>query len=197
MPPSASVKFPEVVAAVREAEKCLWKIGDALIKECGLPGDHGVNTGALDKLEQCARELRRLGLETYSLDHLRDLRRTAANFSDGDRSPSVSWTVHSEAGDPATLKAAMEAATREGVRFTVTYVKDFKKRQRQGEEHAEDPQSAKTLAMREFDRALADLLDLGVPATEVMEIIHSRCDRAQRWPDFMTAFEEYFLQEAA
>ena len=197
MPPSVSVKFPEVVAAVREAEKCLWKIGDALIKECGPPGDHGVNTGALDKLEQCARELRRLGFETYSLDHLRDLRRTAANFSDGDRSPSASWTVHSEAGDPATLKAAMEAAAREGSPFTVTFVKDFKKRQRQGEEHAEDPQSAKTLAMRAFDRALANLLDLGVPTTEVMEVIHSRYDRAQRWPDFMTAFEEYFLQEAA
>ena len=37
MPPRVSVKFPEVVAAVREAEKCLWKIGDALIKECGPP----------------------------------------------------------------------------------------------------------------------------------------------------------------
>ena len=115
MPPPVSVKFPEVVAAVREAEKCLWKIGDALIKECGPPGDHGVNTGALDKLDQCARELQRLGFETYSRDHLRDLRRTAANFPDGDRSPSVPFTVHLEAGDPATLKAAMEAAARDGV----------------------------------------------------------------------------------
>ena len=104
MPASVSVKFPEVVAAVRAAEKCLWKIGDALIKECGPPGDHGVNTGALDKLDQCARELRRLGLET-SREYLRELRRTAANFPDGDRSPSVPFTVHSEAGDPATLKA--------------------------------------------------------------------------------------------
>ena len=76
-------------------------------------------------------------------------------------------------------------------------MKDFKKRQRQGEEHAEDPQSAKTLAMREIDRALADVIDLGVPTTKVIELIHSRYDRAQRWPDFMTAFEEYFRQEAA
>ena len=51
--------------------------------------------------------------------------------------------------------------------------------------------------MRAFDRALANLIDLGVPTTEVIELIHSRYDRAQRWPDFMTAFEEYFLQEAA
>ena len=190
-------QFPEVVAAVREAEKCLWKIGDALIKECGLPGDHDVNTGVLDKLEKCARELQLLNLETYSLGHLRDLRRTAANFSDGDRSPSVFWTVHSKLVILRTSKAAMEMATREGVRFTVPYVTDFKKRQRQGEEHAEDPQSAKMLAMRALDRALADLLDLGVPTTEVMEVIDSRYERAQRWSDFMTAFEEYFLQEAA
>ena len=91
----------------------------------------------------------------------------------------------------------MEAAAREGVRFTVTFVKDFKKRQRQGEDHAEDRQSAETLAMRALDRELADLLDLGVPEREVIEIIHSRYHRAQRWPDFMTVFEEYFLREAA
>ena len=194
MPPPVSVKFPEVVAAVRAAEECPWKIGDALIKECGRPGDHGVNTGAFDKLEQCARELRRLRLETYSLDHFRDMRRTAANFSDGDRSPSASWTVHSEAGDPATLKAAMEAATREGVKCTVDYVKDFKKRQRQGEERAQDPQSTKTLAMLELETALANVIDLGVPTTEVIDLIQSTY--AQRWPDFVTAFEEYCLREA-
>ena len=106
MPASVSIKFPEVVAAVREAEKCKWKIGDALIKECGRPGDHGVNTGSFDKLDQCARELRRLGLETYSLDYLRDLRRTAAKFSDGDRSPSVDFTLYSEAGDPANFESS-------------------------------------------------------------------------------------------
>ena len=91
----------------------------------------------------------------------------------------------------------MEAAAREGARFTVEYVKDFKKRQRQGEEHAEDPKSTKTLAIRAFDRALGQSIDLGVPETEVIDLIHSRYDRDQRWPDFITAFEEYFLQEAA
>ena len=54
MPSSVSIRFPEVVAAVRAAEDCPWKVGDALIKECGWPGEHGVNTGALDKLEASA-----------------------------------------------------------------------------------------------------------------------------------------------
>ena len=126
MPPPVSVKFPEVVAAVRAAERCLWKIGDALIKECGPPGEPWRQYRRFRQAEQCARELQRLGLETYSLDHLRDLRRTAANFSDGDRSPSASWTVHSEAGDPATLKAAMEAAARERLWLTVEFVKTLR-----------------------------------------------------------------------
>ena len=138
MPPSVSVKFPEVVAAVREAEKCLWKIGDALIKECGPPGDHGVNTGALDKLDQCARELRRLGFETFPRI-FKGPEAHGRQFLGWGSIPIRPFTVHSEAGDPATLKAAMEAAAREGVRFTVDYVKDFKKRQRQGEESRRRP----------------------------------------------------------
>ena len=67
----------------------------------------------------------------------------------------------------------MEAATREGVRCTVDYVKDFKKRQRQGEERAQDPQSTKTLAMLELETALANVIDLGVPTTEVIDLIQS------------------------
>ena len=51
--------------------------------------------------------------------------------------------------------------------------------------------------MREFDTALADVIDLGVRTTEVIDLIHSTYDRAQRWRDFVTAFEEYFLREAA
>ena len=135
-----SVQFPIVVAAVREADRSLWKIGDALIEECGTAGTPWRQYRLLDKLDQCARELRRLGFET-SREYLRDLRRTAANFPDGVRTPSVPFTVHLEAGDPATLKAAMEAAARDGVRPTVDYVKDFKKSQRQGEEYAEDSEA--------------------------------------------------------
>ena len=81
------------------------KSADALIEECGPPGNHGVNTGALDKLDQCGRELRRLGFET-SREYLRDLRRTAANFPDGVRTPSVPFTVHLEAGDPASSESS-------------------------------------------------------------------------------------------
>ena len=39
------------------------------------------------------------------------LRRRAANFSDGDRSPSVTLTLHSTAGDPATLRAGPPASS--------------------------------------------------------------------------------------
>ena len=197
IPPPVSIKFPEVVAAVRVVEERPWKIGDALIKECGRPGEHGVNTGVYAKIRQCSHELRRLNLKGYCFDHLRELWRTAANFPDGERSPSVDFSLYSEAGDPATLKLAMEAADRKGIGITVKYIKHFKKLQRQGEEYVEDRQSAKTIAKLDFETALADLLDLGVPATEVMKIIHASYDVAQRWPDFVAAFEEYCLPEAA
>ena len=59
------------------------------------------------------------------------------------------------------------------------------------------PKSAKTLAMRAFDRALANVLDIDVPMTEVIDLIHSRYDRAQRWRGFLTALAGYFLLEAA
>ena len=87
-----SIKFPEVVAAVRAVEERPWKIGDALIKECGRPGEHGVNTGVYAKIRQCSHELRRLNLKGYCFDHLRELWRTAANFPDGERSPSVDFS---------------------------------------------------------------------------------------------------------
>jgi hypothetical protein len=74
-------KFPRTVAAIEAAETaikkadgCLWSIGDALIEECGLPGPRGVNTGAHSKLNNVARELKRLGYEGYSLVYLRKLR---------------------------------------------------------------------------------------------------------------------------
>ena len=128
IPPPVPIKFPEVVAAVRVVEERPWKIGDALIKECGRPGgEHGVNTGVYAKIRQCSHELRRLNLKGYCFDHLRELWRTAANFPDGERSPSVDFSLYSEAGDPGTLKLAMEAADRKGIGITVKYIKHFKK----------------------------------------------------------------------
>lgn len=130
---SSPAQFPKTIAAVKAregaifaVEDCLWRIGDALIEECGPPGEHGVNTGSNDKLEQCAKELAEAGFKRYGLDMLVKLRRTAAAFPDVKRLTSVSWSVHDIAGDDETLLAAQEfAAEKDGAKLTVNFVKKF------------------------------------------------------------------------
>jgi hypothetical protein len=128
-------KFPKIIKLVREADDAgrradgyLWRIGDALIAECGPPGRHGVNTGTKDKLKQVARELKqaRLG-EDWSLVYLSKLRATAAAFADDKRLSSLPWSVHLVAGKPATLLTINKAAEIQGKRLTVSLAKKLRK----------------------------------------------------------------------
>ena len=159
--------FPLTVAAIRRAAELEKKhsaaqfaIGDALIAECGPPGDVGPNNGALAKLKRCAAELKALGFD-YSIDHLQDLRTTAASFPDGDRSPSISWTAHSVAGDPKTLQAALRKAKSDGVPLTVSFVETFKKRKERGDAVGDlSPSDAE----RRFRELCADVRDLAKDA---------------------------------
>jgi hypothetical protein len=138
-------KFPKTIAAVRryksahsDADRLQWVIGDALIAEVGPPGKPGVRNGSKDKLANVAIELRKAGFE-YSVEHLRDLRATAARFTAGDRSPSVEWTMHAVAGSPETLNKAMAEAKRLGRTLTVDFVKRFVEHKRTREKgNAED-----------------------------------------------------------
>jgi hypothetical protein len=101
--------FPKTLAAAREllkAEVSLcalhWAWGDALIEECGPPGENGVRSRVYGRIEDAHKALKQEGVRAYSLAHLRDLRRLAAAFPAADRSSAASWTVHREAGDPQT-----------------------------------------------------------------------------------------------
>ena len=135
------LQFPRIVdlvhkaeAAAQEADGWHWRIGDALIAECGPPGARGVNTGAGGKLKTVASELKRLGHERYSLVYLRKLRNSAARFPDDKRLSSVPWSTHLEAGDPETLEAAQKEANRQKVQLTGPYVKKFKRQRRREED---------------------------------------------------------------
>jgi hypothetical protein len=167
-------EFPKTIAAAQALHKaderlykaersrwsCQWALGDALIAECGPPGDSGVRTGSDDKLRAAAKVLKKLGLPGYSFDHLRDLRRTADAFLAGDRSPAVSWTVHSVASDKETLDAAIAAAKESEEELTVAFVKEFKKRQRPGPKHRGDKDaSARVTALENLRSAAADAIE--------------------------------------
>jgi hypothetical protein len=88
---AVSEQFSKTLAAARalqSAEISLWALqwalGDALIEECGPPGDNGVRTGAYERIENAHKALKQEGLREYSLDHLRDFRKVAAAFPAGE-----------------------------------------------------------------------------------------------------------------
>jgi hypothetical protein len=112
-----------------------WDLGDALIAECGAPGDNGVRTGAYKLLKQAASVLKKEGL-SYHFDHLRDLRQVAHQFPAGDRSPAeASWTVHRAAGSPDKLRKIIDAAKAANKPLT----RKFASRWVKANKHANDP----------------------------------------------------------
>jgi hypothetical protein len=114
--------------AGRKADGFLWRVGDALLAECGPPGRHGVNTGAKDRLKKVAAELKRAGLGgNWSLAYLRTLRATAAAFADAKRLASVSWGVHLTAGKPDMLMSIVEQAKAQDEPLTVAVAKKLKR----------------------------------------------------------------------
>jgi hypothetical protein len=128
---AAAASFPRTLEAARElsaAEQsnwaALWKLGDALIAECGAPGPDGVRTGTDAKLQKAKKALGQHGLP-YSFDHLRSLRGVAAAWPAGDRSPAVSWTCHRAAVDLETLKAAIASAQKKRVPLAVSFIRQF------------------------------------------------------------------------
>jgi len=156
----ARLEFPKTLAAIEAAElddtQHQWRIGDALIEEVGLPQSPGVNDGSTKDFERLAEELETRGYEKYSVDHLRDLRNTAAAFPAGERSPSIYWSIHSLAGSPQALAAAGRQANNERRRLTAKYMRTFnaiRARQQQGRE-AE--QRLLEIDVRKARKALAD-----------------------------------------
>jgi hypothetical protein len=102
-------KFPLTLAAVKRGETSLWDIGDALIKECGPPGEQGAKNGSYDRVGAAQGYLAQQGYE-LSVSYLRMLRKTAFDFPKGRRQPLHSFSVHTAAGTPERLAALIKAA---------------------------------------------------------------------------------------
>jgi hypothetical protein len=93
-------------------ERDQWALGDALLEECGAPGDDGVNNGSGAKLQAAQVELAADGFE-YEVDTLRKYRDLSATFPAGTRIPAVSHRVHIECRTPGMLKAVLTAWEKE------------------------------------------------------------------------------------
>jgi hypothetical protein len=107
-----TIKFPQTVAAAKAMEHDQWKLGDALLKECGLPGDSHANNGSSAKLQAAQAELEAHGIE-YEISTLRRYRDTAHAFPHASRIATVSHRVHIACGTPTILNAVLAAWRKE------------------------------------------------------------------------------------
>jgi hypothetical protein len=112
--------YGSVLAIMREIDKTLWDIGDALLEEIGRPL-RGVNDQPHKKLEAVAAELIANGCD-YSVHQLTRLRQLAHRFPKGRRHPSLFWAVHYEARSPEILDKILKHVP-EGQPITVQYVR--------------------------------------------------------------------------
>ena len=206
-----NLEFPQTVKAVREVEDLagradggVWRIGDALITECGPPGAHGVNSGSNGKIKRAAVELKRLGFAKYGLSYLRLLRSTADAFKHANRLASVPWSVHLDAGDPETLRAVQKRSEQEHAKLTRSYVKRFKLRRAQEAAEKERrkheklngprPDPAREIAKSAFLSAVAQAQSLAEEAkrriaphiaelsqTELTDLFNAAASVAEAW----------------
>jgi hypothetical protein len=126
-------RFPQTINAALALEAAgnvlwdaQWALGDALVDECGSPGEHGVNTGALKKVEKVLRQHQL----DYSYRRLEQFRSTAFKFQDRRRLRSVSFDAHLVASDPDTLAKAQAQSKKDKVKLSVRYVTRFVRRQK-------------------------------------------------------------------
>ena len=127
-------QFSRLLAAVEQGEHAQWKIGDALIAECGPPPTAigKFDKRAIARIEQAAQFLYERGHEQYSVITLRQLRDTAFSFPKSRRHPHLSFGVHDSAGSPDVLDAIVAGSKRKI--FGTEYVRAVRAAQRRAEE---------------------------------------------------------------
>ncbi len=153
-------KFPLTLAAAKDAEKSQWAIGDALVEECGPPGDDHANNGGSKRIAAAAAFLGANGLE-LSESYLRRLRQVAFAFPDVRTRTSVSWNAHEAAGTPKILDSILEGLPK-GTKPTGAIVKAARDRayveERREREAARDRAAAEEKAARVEQREAADAI---------------------------------------
>ena len=151
-----------VIAADQNKWRQLFALGDALIEECGAPGDNGVRTGGYERLEEARRMLVKAGIH-FKLSYLEDLRRVAANFPAPERSEADPWSAHLFAGTPDNLRAARADAEHHNKRLTVGYVRKFlaqrdaeiaERQKEKDSDRAAPPERARQEALRKFSATI-------------------------------------------
>lgn len=86
--------WPKSTRAVRKQEASNWEIGDALIEECGSPGEGRANNDSLTRIKDFTTFLfSDYGIER-SVNTLREVRDICHVFPHAARAACVSWSVY-------------------------------------------------------------------------------------------------------
>ena len=106
-------KYPKTFAAAQQAEISAWAIGDALLEECGEPGESSIHTGSHEKLVEAKAELEAHGID-YAVVTLRHYRDTSYYFPAVRRrtAEGISHSIHMECGSPEMLDAILKGWTK-------------------------------------------------------------------------------------
>ena len=116
-------------------------IGDALIRECGPPGEDCAHNGSTEKIEAAAKYLAAHAY-IFTAYYLRDLRRLSRAFSNPAERSNYPFTVFFVAKDPETLDKVKKAYP--GETITVAMVKEVIARPHVKAERAVAKRTAKT-----------------------------------------------------
>jgi hypothetical protein len=106
----------DMLAAVRDLDSSNWEIGDALLAECGPPGNNEI-------LRKASAYLLEEGGVEYDVERLSELRRVAYAFPVSERRAEYCWVIHREAGSPEML-AWIIAGTPKGTVIDLRHVKE-------------------------------------------------------------------------
>ena len=122
---SGNTRFPKTIAAGTAIERSMWTLGDALVEECGPPSQRGEHTGSDNQLLEVQAELKAAGCE-YSFNYLRDIRRTAANFPNEERSAfgALPFSYFLIAGTPENLRSVREKAKANHVELSARFIRE-------------------------------------------------------------------------
>src|SRR5262245_8460422 len=117
MEPRKMTLFPKTLEAALAAERSLWTIGDALLKET--TDEFGGKRG----LQACANELAANGV-SYAVSTLCELRGTAATFPKERRQHKLPFAAYKVAGTPDNLDTIVRFAKKAGTKITQYYIQD-------------------------------------------------------------------------
>ncbi len=165
-------EFPLTLAAAKDAEKSQWAIGDALVAECGPPGDDHANNGSGRRIAAAAEFLAANGLD-LSVSYLRRLRQVAFAFADVRSRTCVSWDAHEAAGTPKILESILKGLP-EGTKPTGATVKAARDRayveERREREVARERAAAEEQTARAEQQQATDALNAAATPKREREV---------------------------